>query len=113
MALAIRCVVSGLGLQGRNQTFGNPCKAARCGHDKTHQAEGECATAAPPPSTQPDGPAWRPLAVEWQDTQLGPGFPDPIASTWSDVGVLGVGHVILIEADGFNNDAPKKIEKRL
>lgn len=95
--------------QGRNQTFGNPCKAARCGHGKTHQAEGECATAAPPLSALPDGPAWKPLAVEWQDTQLGPGFPDPISSSWSDVGVLGVGHVIRIEADGFNNDAPKKI----
>lgn len=99
------CVV----FHGRNQTFPNPCEAERCGHSMRHQAEGSCATAAPPLSAQPDGPAWEPLAVEWQDTQLGPGFQDPIASAWSDVGVLGVGHLIRIEADGFNNDAPKKI----
>ena len=52
-------------------------------------------------------PTWTPVAVDWQDTQLGPGFPEPITSAWSDVGVLRRGHVLRIEADGFNGTDSK------
>ena len=50
-------------------------------------------------------PTWRPLAVDWQDTQLGPGYPDIIPSAWSDLGVISSGDVLRIEADGFNDKA--------
>merc|ERR1712194_388931 len=47
------------------------------------------------------------LTLDWKDTQLGPGFPNPIQSAWADLGVMATGHVIRVEADGFNGkDGP-------
>lgn len=52
-------------------------------------------------------PSWRPLPLDWQKTQLGPGFPNEIDSAWSDVGLLQSGDVLRVEADGFNSkDSP-------
>jgi hypothetical protein len=47
------------------------------------------------------------VAVGWQDTQLGPGYPNTIPSAWSDIGTLKTGDVIRIEADGFNAEESK------
>lgn len=47
-------------------------------------------------------PDWRPLQVDWQDTPLGPGYPAIVHSAWSDTGTLRAGHVLRVEADGFN-----------
>ena len=53
------------------------------------------------------GPLWRRLPIDWQETELGPGFPNKIDSAWSDVGILDTGDVLRIEADGFNSkDSP-------
>jgi hypothetical protein len=54
-----------------------------------------------------EAPPWRSLSIDWQDTQLGPGFPDTIPSAWSDVGVLVAGDVLRIEAEGFNGQDSK------
>ena len=39
--------------------------------------------------------------------RAGPGYPDTIPSAWSDIGKLTTGHVIRIEADGFNDKKSK------
>ena len=49
------------------------------------------------------GPLWKRLAIDWQETELGPGFPNKIDSAWTDVGILESGDVLRIEADGFNS----------
>ena len=69
----------------------------------------EVTTAGPASIVAPTTPApssWR-LPLDWQKTQLGPGFPDEIDSAWSDIGVLESGDVLRIEAEGFNSkDSP-------
>ena len=69
----------------------------------------EVTTAGPASIVAPTTPApssWR-LPLDWQKTQLGPGFPDEIDSAWSDISVLESGDVLRIEAEGFNSkDSP-------
>eukprot|EP00931_Biecheleriopsis_adriatica_P020553 TRINITY_DN13699_c0_g1_i2.p1 TRINITY_DN13699_c0_g1~~TRINITY_DN13699_c0_g1_i2.p1 ORF type:complete len:488 (-),score=72.63 TRINITY_DN13699_c0_g1_i2:24-1487(-) len=69
-------------------------------------AEELSASTAVPPAILPAPPAepsWKRLPVDWHDTQLGPGFPNKIDSAWSDIGVMRTGHVLRIEADGYDS----------
>jgi len=45
---------------------------------------------------------WKEVHVDWQKTQLGPGYPSIIDSAWSDLGVLSTGTIVRVEAGGFN-----------
>lgn len=43
------------------------------------------------------------LPIDWQKTELGPGYPAIIDSAWCDIGVLRIGSILRIEANGFNS----------
>eukprot|EP00933_Yihiella_yeosuensis_P034586 TRINITY_DN28066_c0_g1_i1.p1 TRINITY_DN28066_c0_g1~~TRINITY_DN28066_c0_g1_i1.p1 ORF type:complete len:461 (+),score=66.64 TRINITY_DN28066_c0_g1_i1:64-1446(+) len=45
---------------------------------------------------------WQELTLDWQKTQLGPGYTDVIDCGWTDIGILNTGDVVRMEADGFN-----------
>ncbi|CAE7676987.1 unnamed protein product [Symbiodinium pilosum] len=53
--------------------------------------------------TTPVPSPWRQLPIDWQKTELGPGFPNEIDSAWTDVGVMESGDVLRIEAHGFSS----------
>ena len=72
--------------------------------DTTAEPAGAASTAAP---ATPASSPWRGLPLDFQETELGPGFPNKIDSAWTDVGVLESGDVLRIEADGFSSkDSP-------